>query len=109
MDKVFKALADRTRRELLDRLMAKPGQTLGELCSDMSTSRQSISKHLGILESAGIVEVSWNGREKQHFLNPIPINEISERWIKKFEKQRIDALRELKTRLEDGVKKNENG
>ncbi len=100
MDEVFKALADATRRELLDRLRADNGQTLGELCERMAMSRQAVSKHLAILEAANLVATAWRGREKLHFLNPVPIHEIGERWIAKFERGRLDALSELKRNLE---------
>ena len=100
MDEVFKALADATRRELLDRLRADNGQTLGELCGRMAMSRQAVSKHLAILEAASLVATAWRGREKLHFLNPVPIHEIGERWIAKFERGRLEALAELKRNLE---------
>jgi DNA-binding transcriptional ArsR family regulator len=97
---VFRALADASRRELLDRLHAESGQTLGELCQGMGMTRQAVTKHLAILEEANLV--SWNrqGREKLHFINPMPIHAIAERWIRKFEQPRLDALSELKRRLE---------
>ena len=101
MDEVFKALADATRRELLDRLRAENGQTLGELCEQMAMSRQAVSKHLAILEAANLVATAWRGREKLHFLNPVPIHEIGERWIAKFERGRLDALADLKRNLEN--------
>lgn len=100
MDEVFKALADATRRELLDRLRAENGQTLGELCARVAMSRQAVSKHLAILETANLVATAWRGREKLHFLNPVPIHEIGERWIAKFERGRLDALAEIKRNLE---------
>lgn len=100
MDEVFKALADATRRELLDRLRAENGQTLGELCERMAMSRQAVSKHLAVLEAANLVATVWRGREKLHFLNPVPIHEIGERWIAKFERGRLDALADLKRNLE---------
>ena len=100
MDEVFKALADATRRELLDRLRADNGQTLGELCERMAMTRQAVSKHLAILEAASLVAIAWRGREKLHFLNPVPIHEIGERWIAKFERGRLDALADLKRNLE---------
>src|SRR3954452_96683 len=84
MDKVFKALADATRRRLLDRLFEKNGQTLGELCAELSMSRQAVTKHLSILERARLATVVWRGREKLHSLNPVPIHEIADRWIGKF-------------------------
>ena len=98
MDDVFRALADASRRELLDRLRAENGQTLGELCARLDMSRQAVSKHLAILESANLVATMRRGREKLHYLNPVPIHEIAERWIGKFERSRLQALGELKKR-----------
>jgi len=100
MDTVFKALADSTRRQLLDLLYTRNGQTLGELCEGLAMSRQAVSKHLGLLEAANLVATVWHGREKLHYLNPVPIHEISERWIGKFERTRLDALADLKRSLE---------
>jgi DNA-binding transcriptional ArsR family regulator len=100
MDTVFKALADSTRRQLLDLLHARNGQTLGELCGGLAISRQAVSKHLALLEAANLVATVWQGREKLHYLNPVPIHEISERWIGKFERTRLDALANLKQKLE---------
>src|SRR5579859_5849168 len=100
MDDVFKALADSTRRQLLDRLFERNGQTLGELCASLAISRQAVTKHLKILEDANLVAVRWSGREKLHYLNPVPIHEIAERWIGKFERGRLRALSELKDKLE---------
>jgi DNA-binding transcriptional ArsR family regulator len=100
MDTVFKALADPTRRQLLDLLHAHNGQTLGELCEGLAMSRQAVSKHLALLETANLVATLWRGREKMHYLNPVPIHEISERWIGKFERTRLAALAELKRTLE---------
>jgi DNA-binding transcriptional ArsR family regulator len=100
-DLVFKALADATRRKLLDRLRASNGQTLGELCEPLVMSRQAATKHLVILENAGLVVAVWRGREKLHYLNPVPIHEIYERWIGKFERQRLRALHDLKKQLEN--------
>jgi DNA-binding transcriptional ArsR family regulator len=100
MDAVFRALADPARRRLLDRLHARNGQTLGSLCAGMEMSRQAVTKHLTILEEAGLVVVQWHGREKQHYLNPVPINEIAERWIGKYERHRVGALADLKRKLE---------
>jgi DNA-binding transcriptional ArsR family regulator len=100
VDEVFKALADPTRRQLLDRLFAKNGQTLGELCAELAMSRQAVTKHLKVLEEANLVAVLWSGREKQHYLNPVPIHEIAERWIGKFERGRLRLLADLKDRLE---------
>ncbi len=101
-DKVFKALADPSRRQLLDRLHANNGQTLGELCQDLDMTRQAVTKHLARLEVANLVATIWRGREKLHYLNPVPIGEIYERWIGKYERHRIRALYELKTALEEG-------
>jgi DNA-binding transcriptional ArsR family regulator len=100
MDEVFKALADASRRELLDRLRADNGQTLGELCARLAMTRQAVSKHLAILEGANLVAVVWRGREKLHYLNPVPIHDIADRWIGKFERSRLQALSELKKALE---------
>ena len=99
-DSVFRALADASRRLLLDRLHARNGQTLGDLCQGMEMSRQAVAKHLSILEEANLVSVRRHGREKRHFINPVPINSIAERWISKFEVPRLDALSELKRALE---------
>jgi DNA-binding transcriptional ArsR family regulator len=102
MDKVFKALADATRRKLLDRLQAENGQTLGELCERLAITRQAVTKHLVLLEEANLVVTVRRGREKLHYLNPVPIHEIAERWIGKFERHRLQALSELKKKLESG-------
>jgi DNA-binding transcriptional ArsR family regulator len=101
MDKVFKALADPTRRKLLDMLHADNGQTLNQLCEQLDIKRQSVTKHLGLLEEANIIVIQWRGREKLHYLNPVPIYAIYERWIRKFERDRLQALSELKKILED--------
>ncbi len=100
MDAVFRALADASRRQLLDRLHKKNGQTLGELCEGLDMSRQAVSKHLGILEEANLVATKRDGREKLHFINPVPINDIAQRWIGKFERERLNALADLKANLE---------
>ena len=100
MDAVFKALADESRRELLDRLRADNGQTLGDLCARLDMSRQAVSKHLAILEAANLVATMRRGREKLHYLNPVPIHEIGERWIGKFERSRLEALSDMKQALE---------
>ncbi|BCG69861.1 transcriptional regulator [Mesorhizobium sp. 113-1-2] len=100
MDDVFRALADPTRRQLLDKLHARNGQTLNALCAEMDMTRQAVTKHLAILEEANLVTTLRRGREKQHYLNPVPINEIAERWIGKFERHRLNALSDLKKRLE---------
>ncbi len=100
MDAVFKALADESRRALLDQLHKDNGQTLGELCQHLDMTRQAVTKHLLLLEAANLVAVVWRGREKLHYLNPVPIHEISERWISKYERGRLRALSELKKALE---------
>ena len=100
VDKVFKALADTSRRQLLDRLYADNGQTLSELCEHLDMTRQAVTQHLSVLEVANLVATVWRGREKLHYLNPVPVHEIYERWIRKFEQQRLDALRDFKKRLE---------
>ena len=100
MDEVFKALADKSRRLLLDQLHARNGQTLGELCDGLEMTRQAVTKHLGILENAKLISTLKRGREKLHYLNPVPIHEIGVRWIGKFEVQRLDTLAQLKRNLE---------
>jgi DNA-binding transcriptional ArsR family regulator len=100
MDTVFRALADESRRTLLDRLRARSGQTLGEMCEGLDMTRQAVTKHLTILEEANLVVTQKRGREKLHYLNPVPINEIAERWIGKYERGRLRALAELKKQLE---------
>lgn len=99
-DAVFRALADASRRQLLDRLHARGGQTLGELCQGLEMTRQAVSKHLAILEEANLVSAQKQGREKLHFINPVPINQIAERWIGKFERPSLAALAHLKRTLE---------
>ena len=99
-DAVFRALADASRRQLLDRLHRKNGQTLGELCQGLDMTRQAVAKHLAILQDANLVSTRREGREKLHFINPVPINEIAERWIGKFERPRLGALSKLKKTLE---------
>jgi DNA-binding transcriptional ArsR family regulator len=101
-DLVFKALADAGRRTLLDRLQEQDGQTLTQLCEHLDMTRQAVTQHLQLLEGAGLVAVLWRGREKLHFLNPVPLHEVYERWIRKFERPRLQALRKLKHRLEGG-------
>lgn len=101
VDAVFKALSDLSRRQLLDRLFAQNGQTLGELCRQMDMTRQAVSKHLAVLEEARLVVTVRRGREKLHYLNPVPIGEIYERWIGKYERHRVQALNELKRALEE--------
>lgn len=102
MDEVFKALAHPGRRQLLDELHADNGQTLGELSGHLDMTRQAVSKHLKILEAADLVVTIWRGREKLHYLNPIPIGAIADRWISKYERQRVRALNDLKRALEEG-------
>jgi len=100
-DAVFKALADASRRKLLERLRQKNAQTLGELCSGLNMTRQAVAKHLAILKKANLVSWQRKGRERLHFINPVPINEIAERWIRNFEHPRLQALSKLKTNLEE--------
>jgi DNA-binding transcriptional ArsR family regulator len=100
MDEVFKALADPSRRLLLDRLHAENGMTLTELCRDLHMTRQGVTKHLAVLESANLVVTMRRGREKLHYLNPVPIHEIYERWISKYERARLDALAGMRKDLE---------
>jgi len=100
MDRVFKALSDPTRRRLLDRLFESNGQTLGQLCKHLDMSRQAVTQHLGVLEAANLVTTVWRGREKLHYLNPVPIHELYARWIGKFERSRVAALNDLKKRIE---------
>jgi DNA-binding transcriptional ArsR family regulator len=101
MDAVFKALADESRRKLLDQLRQSNGQSLGELCAHLDMTRQAVTKHLLLLEAASLVAVVWRGRAKLHYLNPVPIHEISERWIGKYERPRLLALGDLKKGLEE--------
>ena len=100
VDEVFKALADSSRRELLDRLHADNGQTLSELCEHLDMTRQAVTKHLTQLEAANLIATVWRGREKLHYLNPVPLHRIYERWIGKYERTRLRALNELKKHLE---------
>lgn len=100
MDEVFKALADPNRRRLLDSLNARNGQTLRELCQGLDMARQSVSKHLAVLEAANLVTTRWRGREKLHHLNAVPINAIADRWISRYDRARARALADLKTALE---------
>ena len=102
-DAVFKALADPTRRFLLDRLFARDGRTLTELESELEMTRFGVMKHLRILEDAGLIVARRSGREKLHFLNPVPIRLIHDRWIDKFTERRVSALVDLKNELEDTV------
>lgn len=99
-DKVFKALADPGRRKLLDRLYQRNGQTLGELCDSMDMRRQSVTQHLGLLEDANLISTVRRGREKLHFLNPVPMHEVYVRWVRKFERERLSLLHDLKLELE---------
>jgi DNA-binding transcriptional ArsR family regulator len=101
VDTVFRALSDPSRRELLDRLFERNGQCLNELCEGLQMSRQAVTKHLILLEEANLITSVRRGREKLHYLNPIPIQEISERWIHKYEQSRVQALGTLKRKLEE--------
>jgi DNA-binding transcriptional ArsR family regulator len=100
IDKVFKALGDPTRRRLLDQLHKDNGQTLSALCEQMDMTRQAVTQHLQLLEEANLVAIVWQGREKLHYLNPVPLHEIYERWIAKFERNRLSVLHDLKKKLE---------
>jgi DNA-binding transcriptional ArsR family regulator len=104
MDATFKALADPTRRELLDRLLENQGQTMTELVDGLGMRRQSVAKHLAVLEAAGLVSCQWHGREKLHYLNPVPIAEISRRWLDRFSAERAAAILNLR----DALQENEN-
>jgi len=104
-DAVFRALADKSRRLLLDRLHRRNGQTLSELSEGLDMSRQAVTKHLAILEDANLVATLRQGREKLHFINPVPINEIADRWIDKFDRPRLGALSDLKKALEEKSRK----
>jgi DNA-binding transcriptional ArsR family regulator len=99
-DVLFKALADPSRRKLLDLLHTYDGRTLNDLCEHLDMTRQGVTQHLAVLEEAKLVVTMWRGREKLHFLNPVPLQEIYERWIAKFEKPRLKALADLKRRVE---------
>jgi DNA-binding transcriptional ArsR family regulator len=100
VDEVFKALADPSRRKLLDELHKNNGQTLSELCEHLDMTRQAVTKHLALLETANLIATVWRGREKLHYLNPAPLHEIYERWIGKYERRRLQALSDLKRGLE---------
>jgi DNA-binding transcriptional ArsR family regulator len=102
-DKVFKALADPSRRKVLDLLAAQNGQTLGALCEHLDMKRQSATQHIDLLIEANLVATVWKGREKLHFINPVPIHEVYERWVKKFERQRLGFLHDLKIHLDGGT------
>src|SRR5271169_6765599 len=101
MDAVFKALADSSRRKLLDILHQDNGQTLGDLACHLDMTRQAVTKHLALLESANLIATVWHGREKLHYLNPVPLHEIYERWIGKYERRRLQAMSDLKKGLEE--------
>ena len=105
MEEVFRALADPSRRALLDRLFAAGGQTLNALATGMPMSRQAVAKHLAILEAANLVSVHWQGREKLHYLNPVPIGEIVRRWVGKFEDARVESLTGFKAGIEEKERK----
>lgn len=105
MDDVFKALADPSRRKLLDLLHENNGQTLAALCEHLDMTRQAVTKHLNLLEHANLIATIWHGREKLHYLNPVPIHEIYERWISKYERHRLQALSDLKKHLENPAPK----
>ena len=100
MDAVFKALATASRRKLLDELRKENGQTLSELCEHLDMTRQAVTKHLVLLEKANLIAIVWRGREKLHYFNPVPIHDVADRWIGKFERSRLQALSELKKALE---------
>ena len=100
-DDVFRALSDASRRALLDRLHRRNGQTLNELCAGLDMTRQAVTKHLSILEHANLIAVQRQGREKLHFINPVPINDIAERWISKFQRSHLRALSALRKALEE--------
>lgn len=102
VDKIFKALADPSRRQLLDLLHESNGQTLRDLCGHLEMSRQAVTQHLALLEAANLVATVRRGREKLHYLNPVPLHDIYERWISKFERERLGALHDLKQQLEKG-------
>jgi DNA-binding transcriptional ArsR family regulator len=100
VDKVFKALGDPTRVKVLDLLHERNGQSLNELCEHLAMSRQSATQHIGVLEAANLVTAVWRGREKVHFINPVPLHDVYERWVRKFERQRLSLLHDLKEQLE---------
>jgi DNA-binding transcriptional ArsR family regulator len=100
MDAVFRAMADPVRRQLLDRLRMRDGQTLGELCEGLGMTRQGVSKHLGVLEAANLVVAKKQGRERLHHLNPVPIQQVADRWIGKYQRSAVQALTDLKQKLE---------
>lgn len=108
MSDVFAALADSTRRALLDRLFIKNGQSLTDLHDGMTMSRQAVAKHLHILETANLVSVHWQGREKLHYLNPVPLADIVHRWVGKFEDARVAALTDFKQQVESASEPSQN-
>jgi DNA-binding transcriptional ArsR family regulator len=109
MDAVFKALADPSRRKLLDQLYLHNGQTLSDLCEHLAMTRQAVTKHLALLEAANLVVIVWQGREKLHYLNPVPIQEIYDRWLSKYDRHQLDALSQLKRTLEGNLKETDHG
>ena len=109
MDAVFKALADASRRKLLDALYEDNGQTLTQLCAHLDMTRQAVTKHLVLLEAANLVATLWHGREKLHYLNPVPLHEIYGRWIEKYERPRLEGLRALKNDLESNKREPHHG
>jgi DNA-binding transcriptional ArsR family regulator len=109
MDAVFKALADLSRRQLLDQLYCHNGQTLGELCTHLDMTRQAVTKHLNVLETANLVVTIRHGREKLHYLNPAPIQDIYDRWLSKYERHQLAALGELKRTLEANHQETNHG
>jgi DNA-binding transcriptional ArsR family regulator len=109
MDAVFKALADPSRRKLLDQLHAHNGQTLGELCEHLTMTRQAVTKHLSVLEAANLIVILWHGREKLHYLNPSPIKDIYDRWLNKYDRHQLEALSELKKNLEQTTQETDHG
>jgi DNA-binding transcriptional ArsR family regulator len=108
MDAVFKALSDPSRRELLDQLYVHNGQTLSELCEHLDMTRQAVTKHLALLEAANLVVTVRHGREKLHYLNPAPIQEIYDRWLSKYDRHQLDALSQLKRTLEGTIKETDH-
>lgn len=107
MDEVFRALADPSRRALLDALRDRGGQSLRELGEGLEMTRQAVAKHLGVLEEAGLVVTSWHGREKHHHLNAAPINDVADRWIRRYDRARAEALADLKTALQENAEETE--
>ena len=103
MEPVFKALADQTRRQMLDRLLTAPGLSLNELIDGFDMTRQSATRHISLLEQAGLISCIWHGRQKLHYLNPQPIAEIQNRWINKFSRHKTAAIDNLKQALEQSI------